>query len=131
MAKSITEKELNLIFPEEEVEIAGHVFTLRPFSFLETKIVAQKLHKVLHLFVADDLTTEAISSLYGDTYDGIRDVIAMSLKIDPNLVDKFDTASALRAITHIIKINKNFFSVELTKEAEDLMTMFQEAQPAK
>jgi len=124
MVKTITEKELDLIFPEDEVTIGGHVFTIRPFSFAETRVVATKLKKVLHLFAADNLDANAFGQIYGDAYEGIRDVIAMTLNINKNLVDRFDVASAFRAITHIIKINKDFFSESVGPEIEELAAMF-------
>lgn len=119
---TITEKELEFLFPETTVEIAGHEFKLRPFSFVETKIVAEKLKNVLHLF-AGEITFETLAEIYANSYEGVRDVIAMCLNIKPTLVDKFDQKSALIAITHIIEVNKDFFSQNVEKEMKRLVEM--------
>lgn len=127
MAKTITEKELTLLFPSTDVEIAGHTFALTPFSFVETKIVSLKLRKVLHLFAADTFDQAAFAGVYTDAYDGIRDVIALSLNIKPNLVDRFDLASAFKAITNIISINKDFFLESVSPELKVMVDMFADA----
>lgn len=120
MAKTITEKELTLLFPGTDVEIAGHTFNITPFSFVQTKTVSLKLRNVLHLFAADTFDKAAFAGIYTDAYDGIRDVIALSLNIKPNLVDRFDLASAFKAITNIISINKDFFLESVTPELKGL-----------
>lgn len=116
---NITEKELELIFPETVVEIAGHEFKLTPFSFVETRTVAEKMKNVLHLF-AGDITPEILIEVYSKGFEGVRDVIAMSLNIKPALVEKFDQASALKAITYIIEVNKDFFTQQVEGEMESL-----------
>ena len=115
----ITEKELELLFPETTVEIAGHEFVLKPFSFVETRIVAQKLKSVLHLF-AGEITPDVLVEIYSTGFEGVRDVIAMSLGIKPQLVEKFDQQSALKAITYIIEVNKDFFSQQVETQMETL-----------
>ena len=116
---TITEKELELLFPETVVEIAGHEFTLKPFSFVETRVVAIKLKEVLHLF-ASEVTPSVLAEIYDKAFDGVRDVIAMSLGIKPTLVEKFDQKSAMKAITEIIKINKDFFTEQVEDEVQSL-----------
>lgn len=116
---NITEKELDLLFPETEVEIAGHTFLLRPFSFVETKIVAMKLKEVLHLFTGE-ITPQVLVQIYATGFDGVRDVIAMSLNIKPALVEKFDQQAAMKAITNIIDVNKDFFTQQVENEMENL-----------
>ena len=117
--KTITEKELEFLFPEAEYEIAGHTFTLRPFTFAETRIVAKKLANVLHLFEGE-LTFDMMAVIYAEAYDGIRDVVAMSLSIKPELVDKFDQKSAVAAIKAVVEVNKDFFVQEVQPLVVDL-----------
>lgn len=131
MAKTITEKELTLLFPSTDVEIAGHTFEMKPFSFVESKIVSLKLRNVLHLFAADTFDQAAFATMYTDAYDGIRDVIALSLGIKPNLVDRFDLASAFKAITNIISINKDFFLKSVNPELKVMVDMFADAMEPK
>lgn len=119
---SITEKELDLIFPETLVTIAGYEFTLKPFSFAETRIVAIKLKAVLHLF-ASEVTPSVLAEIYDKAFDGVRDVIAMSLGIKPALVEKFDQRSAVKAVTEIIKINKDFFVEQVEDEVQSLTSL--------
>lgn len=116
---NVTEKELKFLFPETVVEIAGHEFTLTPFSFVETRIVAEKMKDVLYLF-AGDITPDVLIEIYSKGYNGVRDVIAMTLDIKPALVDKFDQQSALKAITHIIEVNKDFFTQQVESEMDGL-----------
>lgn len=123
MAKDLVEKELELLFPTEEVEIAGHTFELKPFSFVETRIAALKLKDVLHL-MGDGLEMNNIAEIYSKGGEGVRDVIAMSLDIKPTTVDKFDMKSTATAIVNIIKINKDFFVSQVETEVEQLTEMF-------
>lgn len=116
---NITEKELDLLFPETIVEIAGHEFTITPFSFVETRIVAEKMKEVLYLF-AGEITPDVLIEIYSKGFDGVRDVIAMTLGIKPQLVEKFDQQSALKAINHIISVNKDFFTQQVESELETL-----------
>ncbi len=118
--KNITEKELEFLFPETEVEIAGKQFTLKPFTFSETRVVASKLGKVLHLFTGD-LTTNDLVQIYAEAYEGVRDIIAMSLGIAPKLVDKFDQASAIIAIKNVVQVNKDFFVAQVETQVTALM----------
>ena len=131
---NITEKELEFLFPENEVEIAGHMFSIRPFSFVETQIVALKLKDVLHLF-AGEITPMILAEVYSTAFEGVRDIIAMSLGIKPALVEKFDQASALIAITEIVKVNKDFFvqQVEgtMTELTEMVMPSEEETSPSE
>lgn len=119
MAKDLVEKELDLIFPSTEVEIAGHTFELKPFSFVETRIVALKLKDVLHL-LADGIKVENLAEIYANGYDGVRDVIALCLNIKPSTVDRFDQKNAMKAISKIIEINKDFFVEQVETEVEHL-----------
>jgi len=121
---NITEKELELLFPETVVEIAGHDFTLKPFSFIETRIVAEKLKEVTHLFVGN-VTPDTIMEIYSKGGEGVRDVIAIALNLKPQLVDKFDPQSTIKAITHIIEVNKDFFLQSVDSELENLMTVLE------
>ena len=120
MAKDLVEKELELIFPTTDVEIAGHVFELRPFSFVETRVAAMKLKEVLHL-MEDGVDLDKIAEIYSKGGEGVRDVIAMCLDIKPATVDKFDMKSTATAIVNIIKINKDFFVEQVETEVSDLV----------
>lgn len=119
--KSISEKELEFLFPETEVEIAGHTFALRPFSFSETVVVAEKLKGVLGILAEGEVTATTMATIYATSYEGIRDIMAMCLDIKPDLVDKFDQESALIAITSIIAVNKDFFVLRVKSTMDDLV----------
>ena len=116
---NVTEKELEFYFPGKDVEIAGHEFTIIPFSFVETQIVAKKMKDVLYLF-AGDITPDVLIEIYAKGFEGVRDVVAMSLGISPKLVEKFDQQSAMKAITNIIEVNKDFFTKRVEGEMENL-----------
>ena len=120
MAKDLVEKELELLFPTTEVEIAGHTFELRPFSFVETRIAAMKLKDVAHL-MGDGIEMDKIAEIYSKGGEGVRDVIAMCLDLKPATVDKFDMKSTTTAIVNIIKINKDFFVEQVETEVNNLV----------
>lgn len=112
---SVTEKELDFLFPEKDTEIAGQQFTLRPFSLHETFVVAEKLQNVLHL-LTDDMSVSAIAKMIVSSRDGVEDIIAMSLGIDVKLVRKFDMMNAMKAVTAIVEVNRDFFFDCVSKE---------------
>lgn len=116
---SVTEQELEFLFPEKEINIAGREFTLRPFSLHEAFVVAEKLQSALSL-LKEGMTTEEITSLLIQTRDGVEDVMALSLGLDVEVIRKFDLKSAFKAVRCIVEVNKDFFIQEVMKEFEDL-----------
>lgn len=107
-------KELKLLFPEKEVELAGQTFTIRPFSFVETRTVVRKLKDALHLF-SGELTVNALADIYDKAFDGIVDVIAMVYQLDRETVEQFDNKTALQAVMGIVEVNKDFFVEEVER----------------
>jgi len=118
----ITDKELQLLFPETEVEFAGKTFTIRPFSFVETRTVVRKLQDVIHLF-GQELTAATLAGIYDKAFDGIADVIAMVYQLDRKTVEKLDIQSALIAVNGIIGANKSFFVDRVEQEIGAIATM--------
>lgn len=116
---NITAKELNLLFPVTEVEIAGHTFKLKPFSFYETFIVAEKLQSVLGLFNTQ-MTVEDIARVVLSSRTGVEDILAMALELDVETIRCFDNKSAMKAIVKIIEVNRDFFSQSVQEELEGL-----------
>jgi len=116
---SVTEKELAFLFPEESVEIAGHAFTLRPFSFHETFLVAEHLRSVLHLLQVG-MSIEAIAGVIVQARDGIEQTMSLALGLDVEVIRKFDNRSAMKAIVEIIRINKDFFAQQVQEELRSL-----------
>lgn len=121
----ITKKELDLLFPETEVELAGHTFKIKPFSFVETRTVATKLGPVMHLF-SSDMTPASLAVIYTDAFDGIVDVMQMVYGIDKSLIEQFDQATALKAIIEIVNVNKNFFSDRVETHLTDVKELMSE-----
>lgn len=122
LTMKITEKELSLLFPETEVEFAGKTFTIRPFSFAETRTVVRKLQEVIHLF-GSELTAQALAEIYDKAFDGVADIIAMVYQLDRKTVEKLDIKSALAAINGIIRTNKSFFVDQVEAEINNIVTM--------
>lgn len=120
---TMQEKEMKFIFPEEKFTIAEVEFTLRPFSFKETANVVENLKGCLHIF-SGDATEEGLAELYYQNFEGIRNVIAMSLHISPKIVEEFDQVNLIKAITYIIQVNKSFFSSNVQTEVENLTKIF-------
>ena len=98
---SVNEKELKFLFPETQVELGGVEFTIRPFSFAETRIVAAKLKDVLYLFTGD-ITPDVLAVVYDKAFDGLVDVIAMTYQLNKKTVQSFDLATAMKAIVEIV-----------------------------
>lgn len=112
-------KELKLLFPEEEIELGGAKFTIRPFSFVETRTVARKLKEVIHLFVGD-ITPEILAEVYDKAFDGVVDVIGMVYQLDRETVEQFDLATAIKAINGIVGVNKDFFGNQVESQIDSL-----------
>ena len=121
----ITEKELDLLFPETDVEVAGHTFTLKPFSFHESFIVAEKLKNVLHVFQIG-MSTDAIARVIIEARDGVEEIVSMAFGLDVKLVQKLDNKNAIKAIVKIIEVNKDFFSDFVQDELAALNEMMEE-----
>ena len=119
MAKTVQEQELQMLFPEKEIMLAGKEFTIRPFSFIETMVVAKKLKSVLHLF-GGDITPESLAVIYENSFEGIVDVIALVYSIDRKAVENFDMKNAVAAINGIIEVNQSFFADTVEPELESL-----------
>lgn len=119
---NIVEKELEFLFPESTFELGGQEFSIKPFSFVETQIVALKLKDVLHLF-AGEITPMVLAEVYSTAFEGVRDIIAMSLSLKPKTVEQFDQASALIAITQIVRVNKDFFVERVEATMTELTEM--------
>lgn len=126
---SITEKELKFLFPETTVEIAGHEFSLKPFSFHETFIVAEKLKNVLGLLQAG-MSTEQIAHAVVQSCDGVEEIMAMALDLEVETIRKFDNKNAMKAILKIIEVNSDFFSESVQSELAALNAMMDD-KPAK
>lgn len=126
--KSVAEKELEFVFPEEEVEIAGQTFTIRPFSFYETLTVAEKLYPMFNLIGSNGkLDTQALTKELHQSAENIIDIIALSLNLNKNTVKKFDNKNAVKAIAKIIEVNKDFFT-EIEEEAAPILQLLQEPE---
>lgn len=105
---SINEKELKFLFTEREVELGGQTFTIKPFNFIQTQIVARKLKGALDLLGDFDMSN--IAELYADNYEGLRDIISLVFNLKKETVDSFDLEAATIAISEIIIVNKDFFT---------------------
>ena len=113
------------MFPEgKEVELYGKTFEVRPFSYMETREVLKKLKSVLHLFFSTELTIDVILDAMSNSHEGIRDIVAMSLRLDSKIVDQFDQGEMIKAIRHIIEVNKDFFTSTVENELTSLTEMF-------
>lgn len=111
--------ELELLFPETDVELGGAKFTIRPFSFVETRTVTRKLKDVMHLFVGE-LTPEVLTEVYDKAFDGVVDIIAMVYQLDRETVEQFDLATATKAIKGIVGVNKDFFGDQVENQLDSL-----------
>jgi len=112
------------------VEIAGHTFSLKPFSFHETFLVAEKLKNVLHLFQIG-MTTDKIARVVIESRDGIEEILSMALDMDIELVKRLDNKNAMKAIVNIIEINKGFFADFVQEEIAHLNEMMEEEKSPK
>jgi hypothetical protein len=115
---STQEKEMQFLFPEHEVELAGQTFTIKPFSLYQTSIVAKNLKGVFSFKLFTNLQDIDLGELFGENYEGFRKIIAMVYDIPEKTVDQFDIDTAIKAISEILYVNKDFFS----KTVENTLT---------
>lgn len=120
---TLTEKEIKILFPESELEIAGLTFTIRPFSFVESKKVVEKLGTVIHL-LGGEITPEVLGQLYASAFEQVRDIIAMVLKVEPTIVEQLDLGSVSKIVLEIIRVNKDFFDGSVKSNLESVAEMF-------
>ena len=118
----VVEKEMKMLFPETDVELGGQTFSIRPFSFVETRIVVKHLKEVLHI-LNGDLTPQALAEIYDKAFDGVVAVIAMTFKMENENVEQFDNATALKAITSIVDVNKSFFAESVAAETDKIVKL--------
>jgi hypothetical protein len=123
MKNNLTEKEIKILFPESEIEIAGLTFSVRPFSFVESKRVVEKLGSVIHL-LGGDITPEVLGQLYASAFEQVRDIIAMVLKIEPTIVEQLDLGSISKIVMEIIRVNKDFFDGSVKSNLEGIAEIF-------
>ena len=124
---TISQKELELLFPEQVVEVAGKDITIRPFSFAETRKVMLKLKDVLHIFNADEITPSLIAQATDKSFDGICDVIAMVYGLDRKAVPNLDNRAVLQCIKGIVEVNKSFFVEQVSPVLNDLTATMQDS----
>jgi len=126
--KSIPQKEMEMLFPESKnVEIAGTVYTIKPFNFVQTRMVVKALGGTVGyvpMLISDDgvINLDVATKVLDESFDGICKIISMCLNIDVSDVEQFDNTSALKAITNIIEVNKEFFFHSTAGEITNLKT---------
>lgn len=130
MDADIQTKELKFLFPEKEIEIAGCKFTLKPFTFHETFVVAGLLKDVLGLMQAG-MGVDQIAKVVVQCADGVEQTMSMALGLDVEDIQKFDNANAMKTIVNIIEINKDFFVDAVQKELGHLNGLLEQPQDAK
>lgn len=132
-AKTITDKELEILFGDKasEVVIVDTTYPIYPFNMRQTALVVKKLGALIPIIAthvdADgglDLSPTMLVGLLSESMDGVMEIVADVLKRDITYVESLDQDSFLQVVLEIIKVNRSFFEqrVKVTLEgAKSLM----------
>ena len=116
------ETELNILFPERTVEIAGTEFTIKPFSFGDTLKVITKFKKLAGILDSASFgSVESIVSIIITGEGELFDLLKMVYGKDRAWFERLDNANALKAIRSAVEVNYDFFTQNVAPMFEDLL----------
>lgn len=132
MAKTITDKELEILFGEAgKVEVLNKEYKIYPFNAKQTGIVIKKIGILVpilgnHVDPAGNVTipTPVLIGILTESWDAVLDIVAMMMKVDVEYVEQLDLDTIIQVVLEIIRVNRSFFGerVEATlAKAKEIM----------
>jgi hypothetical protein len=120
-------KDLAVLLPDREIQVAGQSITVYPFRFVD-------LPKVLHLVgkyraILGEL--DLVSAILSHGEDGLQDLVilaCLSSSLEPDFFESPDlqTQDALEIFAEVLEVNASFFVQQIQSKSQRIAAALKE-----
>ncbi|HSH28870.1 MAG TPA: DUF6631 family protein [Thiohalobacter sp.] len=115
---SEADKDAEILFPDQTLEVGGEQVTVREFRYLEgarAAVIAAPLIKAMRELISgdDDISAEALDALIGEHVEIWLQLICMSTGKDPEWIAKLPDEDGMQLSLLFWEVNGPFFTRRL------------------